>query len=203
MSDIPRLLLVTDRTQTGDRHLVDIVVACVAAGFRHVLLRERDLASPMYDDLLACLRDRIDHTAAILTRTARADGAGCHLSRDVPWPKLRPAIVGRSVHDAAELRRAAADGADFVIAGPYAPTSSKPGHGPALGIDGLRNLAATEGCPPVLAIGGVRPGDLGELAAAGIHGAAVMGPLMRAADPHRAALEYVGAATVLAGEMTS
>ena len=62
---------------------------------------------------------------------------------------------------------------------PVSPTPSKPGYGPALGPAGLAGLV-TAG-PPAYALGGVRPADVVGCLAAGAHGVAVMGPIMR--DP--------------------
>ena len=77
-----------------------------------------------------------------------------HLAADDPWPATASPL-GRSCHDAAEL----ADAADPRRGLRHAcrrssPTSSKPGYGPPLGLDGLADLA--ERTPlPVLALGGV------------------------------------------------
>lgn len=73
---------------------------------------------------------------------------------------------------------------------PFAATASKPGYGPALGPAGL--AALVPGGPPAYALGGVRPDDVRACLAAGAHGVAVMGPLMR--DPQLAAA-YVAALT--------
>ncbi|GGB34977.1 thiamine phosphate synthase [Flexivirga endophytica] len=196
MTAVPRLLLITDRTQTVGRPLEAVVAPCVSAGISHVLLRERDLSPTRYDELLARVRACVDEDTVILTRTARSDSAGCHLSHDAPWPTRACALTGRSVHNSDEVQQARINGADFVVVGPYAATTSKPGYGPPLGAPGVRALAADAGNLPVLAVGGVRPTDLDQLAVAGAAGAAVMGALMRAPDPRSLALEYLSAATV-------
>jgi thiazole tautomerase (transcriptional regulator TenI) len=83
-------------------------------------------------------------------------------------------IVGRSVHDAGEVTRVAADGGvDYLIFGTVFPTSSKPGV-VAAGVSSLR--AAIDAAPvPVLAIGGVTLERLGGIAAAGAAGFAAIG----------------------------
>lgn len=194
MTRVPRLLLITDRTQTRGRPLEAVVAACVGAGFTDVLLRERDLSPASYDELLARTRTAVGDRAVILTRDARPDSPGCHLPEHAPAP-AGTALMGRSVHDTHAAQRARADGAAFVLAGPYAPTASKPGYGPALGLRGMGALVAAADGLPVLAVGGIRPADLRSLAGAGIAGAAVMGALMRATDPSSLAREYVSAAT--------
>lgn len=194
MTAVPRLLLITDRTQTGGRPLEDVVAACASAGITHVLLRERDLSSAAYDELLTRIRGCVDGTTVVLTRSVRPGGAGCHLAQNTPWPVDATGWVGRSVHTANEVCRARSEGADFVIAGPFVPTASKPGYGPSLGADGIRDLVGHADSLPLLAVGGVEPSDFKQLAATGAYGAAVMGPLMRAPDPHSLALEYLSAA---------
>ena len=103
---------------------------------------------------------------------------GVHLSAADPFPSARPSIVGRSCHDAAELARAAAQGCDYVTLSPVFPSPSKPGYGPALGPAGLAALIRPAG-PLVYALGGVTPDRVAACRAAGAHGVAVMGAVMR------------------------
>jgi thiamine-phosphate pyrophosphorylase len=73
-------------------------------------------------------------------------------------------------------------GADYVTASPVFVTASKPGYGPPLGLDGLaRIVAAARG--PVIALGGITEGNAAECLAAGACGIAVMGEVMRSAEP--------------------
>lgn len=94
-------------------------------------------------------------------------------------------IVGRSCHDRDEVAAAVAEGVDHVTLSPYALTISKPGHGPALGVAGLRRVLGPLdlGRTQVYALGGLTPANAAEALAAGAHGVAVMGDLMRAEDP--------------------
>jgi thiamine-phosphate pyrophosphorylase len=178
---IPRLLVVTDRTQ-APAPLVDTVAAAVAAGARAVWLRDRDLPVAERAALAAGLRAVLDPVGGLLVWGGAAGapaGLPVHLTAADPFPAVRPPLVGRSCHSAADLARAAAEGCDWVTLSPFAPTPSKPGYGPALGTAGL--AALVRGAPPVLALGGVRPGDVAGCLAAGASGVAVMGPVMR--DP--------------------
>ena len=73
-------------------------------------------------------------------------------------------------------------GADYVTASPVFVTASKSGYGPALGLDGLACIvAAARG--PVVALGGVTEGNAAACLAAGAHGIAVMGEIMRSLEP--------------------
>ena len=68
---------------------------------------------------------------------------------------------------------------------PVWESSSKPGYGPALYPDGL--AALLPGAPPAYALGGVdSPARAQQARAAGAHGVAVLGAVMRAAHPDRA-----------------
>jgi len=91
-------------------------------------------------------------------------------------------------------------GADYVTVSPVFVTASKPGYGPALGLDALGKAARL--CPgPVVALGGIDAANLGACLAAGARGIAVMGEVMRAADPEATVsrmietLEKIGSAS--------
>lgn len=114
-----------------------------------------------------------------------------HLAARDALPRPRPALLGRSCHDAVEVASAAAERCDWVTASPVHPTASKPGYGPPLGTDGLAALVAVPGAPPVFALGGVTARNAAACCAAGAHGVAVMGEVMRAADPARCVAELL------------
>jgi thiamine-phosphate pyrophosphorylase len=179
---LPRLLVLTDRRQAAGP-LADVVRAAVDAGARADVLREKDLPDAERADLADRLRAVLAPAGALLVVAGPAGRAGgataVHLAARDPFPSPRPALVGRSCHSAAEVAGARREGADLVLLSPVYPTPSKPGYGPALGPDGLAALAA--GAPPAYALGGVRPESAAECVAAGAHGVAVMGPVMR--DP--------------------
>jgi thiamine-phosphate pyrophosphorylase len=74
---------------------------------------------------------------------------------------------------------------DYGIAGPAFETPSKPGYGPEIGRKGLAEIAQAARVP-VLAIGGINVARVAEVLAAGAAGIAIMGGVMRAADPRQA-----------------
>ena len=55
-----------------------------------------------------------------------------------------------------EIRRACAEGADYLLLGHLFPTESKSGLGPSLGLDYLRKVCSAVSVP-VLGLGGIRP----------------------------------------------
>lgn len=174
----PRLLVVTDRTQAAGP-LPEVVAAAVAHGARAVLLRDRDLPDDDRAALAADLRTVLDPVGGLLVTAGRSGSQAVHLAAAEPFPHPRPALVGRSCHSAAELARARAEGCDWVFLSPVFPTASKPGYGPALGVEGFARLRPLG--PPAYALGGVLPEHVPDLLAAGAQGIAVMGPVMR--DP--------------------
>ena len=180
---LPRLLVLTDR-RLCRRPLVEVVSRAVAGGARSVVLREKDLAAGprrrLAYELLAVLAD-VD--GVIVLAGTGLSGPAVHLAAAEPVPSPRPELLGRSCHDEVDVARAARNGCDWVTAGPWAPTSSKPGYGPPLGRSGLTALARVPNAPPVYALGGLVPRDVCACLAAGAHGVAVMGAVMRAEEP--------------------
>ena len=192
---LPRLLLLTDRSQLRlGRSLVRTVAECVEAGLTHVVLRELDLPHPHR----AALAAELSATGAsvIAAHTPLPGAVGLHLpaaarrgntmSAEVAAPRdmLLPAstacypLRGRSCHTPAEVAAAADEGFAYVTLGPYTDTASKPGYGPPL------PLSAYAGHPiPVYALGGIDAATAAAAVETGAHRVAVMGAVMRSADP--------------------
>jgi thiamine-phosphate pyrophosphorylase len=125
------------------------------------------------------------HGDPALAREAKADGVHLAAGGDAAAARrlLGPAaLVGLSIHTVAEARAADPAQVDYSIAGSLFESTSKPGHGPALGPDGLAKIVAAARVP-VIAIGGIGAENAPVALKAGAAGVAVMGGLMRAADP--------------------
>lgn len=193
-----RLLVLTDRNQTGGRGLVPTVASAVEGGARAVVLREKDLCDDARAELAWSLRSLLDPAGGVLLLAgpdialARALGAvAVHLAAGDPWPEPGHGLaVGRSCHGASEVVNAADGGADYVTLSPVFASASKPGYGPALGIEGLAAVAATVTIP-VIALGGVTAATAGACLERGAVGVAVMGAVMAAEDPRAATAELV------------
>ena len=188
----PPLLLVTDRQQAR-RPLVEIVAQALAAGGRWVSLREKELADDEQIVLARTLLPLTRRRGATLTlhgeaALAAACGAdGVHLSAGSDAKAARTLLgpdklIGASIHTVTDAEGLDAGVVDYAIAGPAYETPSKPGYGPEIGRLGL--AAIVKASPvPVLAIGGINTARVAEVLAAGCAGVAVMGAVMRAADP--------------------
>jgi thiamine-phosphate pyrophosphorylase len=188
----PPLLLVTDRRQAR-KPLGEVVGAALNAGCRWVSVREKDLPE---DDQIALVRMLLPiarrngarltlHGDAALAKAAGADGVHVSAHGDAVASRklLGPdKLVGVSIHTATEAAAVDPAVADYAIAGPAYETASKPGYGPEIGRKGLADLAKNSRVP-LVAIGGLNATRAAEVLAVGVAGIAVMGSIMRAADP--------------------
>ena len=180
--------MLTDRASC-DRPLAEVVAAAVEGGARTVVLREKDLPDVQRAALASQLRSLLDPVGGRLVLAGPPLAAGelasdaVHLSAADEVPLPRPPLVGRSCHDLASVRRAAAQGCDWVTVSPVRATASKPGYGPALGLDGLAALARCG--VPAYALGGLAADDAPACLRAGAVGVAVMGAVMRSDRPDR------------------
>lgn len=183
---------------TPDRDDLEAFVgACVHGGVDVVQLRDKDLdARPLLHRARALrgvcadlgvpfiLNDRPD-----LALEAGADGV--HVGQDDAPPSLARrilgpgAIVGLSTHSPTDLAGAAGEPVDYLSAGPVVPTPTKPGR-PGTGEE-YAALAVTRSHVPVFITGGVSPGSVAGLAAAGARHFVVVRWLTEATDPAGAA----------------
>jgi len=196
----PSLLVLTDRRAAAacGRSLAETVAAACAAGTVGVVFREKDLAPTerrrLGNEVVAAIPPGCALLVASDARLAAELGAtGVHLAADDPWPVPAPTMVGRSCHDQTELHAAADEGVDYVTISPVYPTASKPGYGPSLGAEGLRDLTARSDIPAVYALGGIDSARVAECRAAGAAGVAVMSAVMAAEDPSAVVTELLAA----------
>lgn len=159
---LPRIWLVTDERQ-GDDLLPAIGRLPDEAGilFRHYSLPAAERRA-LFDSVRAVSGTRLLLLAGP-ARLAEAWGAdGWHGWGD------GEGLHSASVHDRAEMKRAEGQGAALLFLAPVYPTRSHPG-APALGVERFAALAATTTLP-VIALGGVTPGNAQELLSRGAYG---------------------------------
>jgi thiamine-phosphate pyrophosphorylase len=185
------LLIVTDRHQAR-RPLEDVVRDVVAAGARWVWFRDRDLEHAERRRMALRLADIVHGADGRLSiggdvELAADTGTGAVHVRDLASiPHARRmlgsrALVGLSAHSVADVAHAKTAGADYVTLSPIHETSSKPGYGPALGTEAIAQ-AARIGIA-VVALGGITADNAAAARRAGAAAVAVMGGVMRAANP--------------------
>jgi thiamine-phosphate pyrophosphorylase len=185
---LPAVLVITDRRQ-AKQPLEAIAAALFAGGCRWLSLREKDLPASERRTLLQGLVALGKTCGATITvhddlDAGKALGIGIHLPAQGSVAEARRVLgpgvlVGISAHSVEDVAAAVGAGADYATLSPIFPTSSKPGYGPALGLDVLHCVTQI----PLLALGGVDAGNAASCIAAGAAGVAVMGEAMRARDP--------------------
>ncbi|MFD4324513.1 thiamine phosphate synthase [Nocardioides sp. NPDC058538] len=193
MTGLPRLLVLTDRSQLPlGRSLVATMAACAEAGLTHVVLRELDEPLEHRAKLAELLAGLGLNVIAAHTPLPAAVGlhlpasASCNtsfvgllaLSERPDRPTNSVLHLGRSCHSPTDVATAAEEGFDYAMLSPYALTESKPGYGPPLGPEAFAGLPL-----PTYALGGITPANAAAAVAAGAHGVAVMGAVMRAEEP--------------------
>jgi thiamine-phosphate pyrophosphorylase len=183
---------------TPDRpDLTQFLDACIQGGVDIVQLRDKTLdARPLIDRAMTAavvcrahgvpfiINDRPD-----LALAAGADGV--HVGQDDVSPTLARTIlgvgtiIGLSTHGPTDLVNSKDELVDYISAGPVEPTPTKPGRA-GTGLDYVRLVAESE-TRPWFVTGGVTPGTLPALAAAGARRFVVVRWLTEAADPGAAA----------------
>ncbi|MDE2676479.1 MAG: thiamine phosphate synthase [Gemmatimonadota bacterium] len=137
---------------------------------------------------LVIVNDRVDVALA-------AGAGGVHLREDSLPPGAVRAIagpglrVGRSIHGAGQAVALRDEGLDYLFMGAAYATASHPERTPA-GPDAV-STAAAQAAVPVLAIGGVTPARVRELAALGVYGVAVLSGVWGRERPDRAVARYL------------
>lgn len=185
---LPSVLVITDRHQ-AKRPLEEIAAALFAGGCRWLSLREKDLPAGERRALLQRLVALAKDCGATITvhddlDAAAALGLGLHLPAQGSVSEARRvlganALIGISTHSVEDVAEAMVAGADYATLSPIFLSQSKPGYGPALGLDVLHCAAKM----PLLALGGVDTGNAAACLDAGAAGIAVMGEAMRAVSP--------------------
>jgi thiamine-phosphate pyrophosphorylase len=179
-----------------------VLAALLDGGARFLQLRDKSASSggrlTLADAAVALARAAgarlVINDRADLARLCGADGV--HVGQDdLPVQEARrlvgrEAIVGVSTHDEAQLRVAAATGADYIAVGPIYGTATKDTGYAARGLDLVR-LAASITVTPIVAIGGITLARAPEVIAAGAASVAVISDLVTGSDPAARVRDYL------------
>lgn len=163
------------------------------AGYFLELCRQVAQAVPASTQIL--VNDRID--VFLAAQAAGIDLAGVHIGQsDLPPDLVRKligpqALLGWSADTPYQLEQAAQLGEtlDYLGVGTVRETATKTDAPAGKGVGGIAQIARQVPFP-VVAIGGIKAGDLPEIGASPIHCAAVVSALVLAEDPLRAAQEF-------------
>ncbi len=138
------------------------------------------------DDALVIINNRVDVALAV-------SAAGVQLGERGPAVKAARRfrgnewLIGRSVHSPEGALKAESDLVDFLVLGTIYETVSHPGQSGA-GPELISEITATVGTP-VIGIGGINVERAAAVVSAGARGIAVIGAILHAEDPERAAAE--------------
>lgn len=199
LAEVNLCVLVDGRAEMPD--FERLLESLLEAGVRMFQVRDKSLGVPAVvervrralavarrrnptDPALVIVNDRVDVAAAL-----GADGAHTGAD-DLPTALVRRVLgpgplLGRTAHDVAEARAAAAEGADYLGIGPCFPSATK-AFGEFAPPAFLRTVVKEIGLP-TFAIGGITLERLEALTALGIRRVAVASAVTAAADPAAAA----------------
>jgi thiamine-phosphate pyrophosphorylase len=196
------LYLVTDRGILGGRDIFTSVEAAIKGGVSLVQLREKEGSSlDFYNTALKMkvltkkygipliINDRLDVALAI-------DADGLHIGQeDLPIKAARKLlgrnkILGYSVFDVETAVYGAANGADYLGAGPIYPTGSKADAAAPIGIENLKKIIAGVTIP-VVGIGGIGSENIREVKLAGAAGVSLISAILGSRDIEKASRSLI------------
>ena len=183
----------------GKIPILQQVESALEGGCRWIQLRHKDadLAELLREGLeIRKLCDRYgavfivdDHVELV----GQLNADGVHLGKnDMPVMEARrilgpSKIIGATANCFDDIRKAAADTADYIGLGPYRFTTTKAKLSPVLGLEGYERIAAELTASgifrPIVAIGGIKIEDIPAILATGMNGIAISGAIINAPDP--------------------
>ena len=187
------IYVITDSRLSLGRSNIEVVRQAIAGGARLIQLREKEASAREMVAMGGAIREITREAGAILLVNDRVDVAqaigadGVHLGQDdLPAALARQIlgpgkIIGVSAETPTEARAAEEAGADYLGTGPIFPTSTKTDAGAPYGTDLIGRIKAAAALP-VVAIGGINPGNAAEVARAGADGVAVISAVVSQAD---------------------
>ena len=202
-------MLVTNVQKYGRDRNLEVARQVLSAGIEAIQVREKHLdAKELLDFTLeiialaepfqACVvvNDRLDVALS-------AGASGVHLDDDALHPEaareqarlleLDDFLIGVQVHNRADVARASAGTADYVLFGPVISSPDEAEFGESLGIEALGVVCADKWVP-VLAAGGITPQNAGQIMNTGAVGVAFTRVIFDADDPGEVARLLVEAA---------
>jgi len=196
------LYLITDRSFTGERDLLEVVAAAVRGGVTMVQLREKTVTAREVFARARSLRTLLEPAGIPLIINDRLDiaiaaaCAGVHVGpQDMPVGVVRRAmgpdmLLGVSVHTAEDALEAEKAGADYISVSPVFYTSTKPNISSPVGLKGVKTISDAVSIP-VVGIGGINGSNIADLIRAGARGGAVVSAIMADPNPEEAASRLI------------
>jgi thiamine-phosphate pyrophosphorylase len=198
VNPLPRLYAIADASFADP---VEVARALFNGGVRLLQVRNKTSNSrELLDQVERVLR--LAPAGAVVIVNDRPDvarlaaAAGVHLGQtDMPAAAARQVLepgqlLGLSTHNLNQALEADNLPVDYIAVGPVFPTSTKLNPDPVLGVDGLAEICGAVH-KPVVAIGGIRLENVGEVLQAGAQSIAVIRDLLSSTDIKARALEWM------------
>jgi thiamine-phosphate pyrophosphorylase len=187
------LYVITDETLAGGLSHSEIARGAIDGGATAIQLRDKILPYRDFIRMGAEIRTMTRKSGVLFIVNDRLDVAlacgadGVHLGQgdlrcDVARQLAPPGfIIGVSVGSEEEALDAEENGADYIALSPVFATGSKHDAGPGHGLDILKEIRTAVHIP-VIAIGGIDPGNAGTVIDAGADGIAVISAVVSQPD---------------------
>jgi thiamine-phosphate pyrophosphorylase len=194
------LYAIIDTQSLRGRDPVEITRQVIRGGVKIIQLRDKTAKKKDLLPIAKALSDLCKANGALFIMNDNLDVAlaagadGLHIGQEdlsvAAARKLAPIdmIIGCSVFNPEQAEQAVADGADYVAVGAIFPTPSK--DAVVLGLGPLRQVKQAVAVP-VVAIGGINLSNLTEVKKAGADSIAVIGAVLGADSPEKAARELI------------
>ena len=195
-----RLYVIPDRAIGAPRSLVEQTELALAGGATTIQLRDKQLDGRELLAAATAMAELCRRAGALFIVNDRLDVAllcgahGAHLGQDdLPLSEARRLcppgfIIGVSAQTEEQARRAKTHGADYLGVGAVYPTQTK--DAAALGLDGVRRIAAATDLPSV-AIGGINLVNAAEVMTTGVDGLSIISAVVGAEDVSGRAREFL------------
>lgn len=190
------IYVIVDAEHTNGRPVVDVAAGALAGGACAVQLRDKAGERRITVEAATRIQEMCTEAGAIFIVNDWVDIAtiigadGVHVGqKDIPLVQARKLlgasqIIGTSNAVQQEALDSESDGADYIAVGAMFTTETKLDTRPA-GVETLRQVKGSVGVP-VIAIGGINPDNIGQIAEAGADSACVATAVTKADDPEAA-----------------
>ncbi len=195
------LNVIIDTDCLKDKDILGITAQVLAGGVKLIQLRDKSSAKKEIVAMALAIKKLCAESGALLIINDHLDMAlacdadGLHLGQqDLPVQIARTLLpvgklIGCSVANVEEAKKAKEDGADYLGYGAVYATPTKP-ECPVMGLKGLAEIKEAVDLP-LVAIGGINMKNIGEVFAGGADAAAVISAVVLAESPRQAAGDMI------------
>lgn len=191
---IGKLCVITDTAVQKKFPHVEIARMAIRGGAKMIQFRDKKMSTAELIETARMLKKICSKAGVLFIVNDRVDVAlisgadGVHLGiEDIPISDARKLlgddkIIGGTAHSLKEAREAEKRGADYIGFGHIFSTGSKIKSTAPVGVEKLKELVRSITIP-VFAIGGIGLDNIKQVIETGVHGAAVIGSVVKSTNP--------------------